>query len=63
MDKVVDHLLVFKGNGEIKDFPGNYTQYREFGGEKTEVRGKGLEVREYFRTLISIPNNPLSACV
>ena len=30
MDKVVDHLLVFKGDGEIKDFPGNYTQYREW---------------------------------
>ncbi|WP_027450543.1 ABC-F family ATP-binding cassette domain-containing protein [Xylanibacter brevis] len=30
MDKVVDHLLVFKGNGEIKDFPGNYTQYRQW---------------------------------
>ncbi len=30
MDKVVDHLLVFKGNGEIQDFPGNYTQYREW---------------------------------
>ena len=30
MDKVVDHLLVFKGQGEIKDFPGNYTQYREW---------------------------------
>ena len=30
MDKVVDHLLVFKGNGEIKDFPGNYTQYRSW---------------------------------
>ena len=30
MDKVVDHLLVFKGNGVIKDFPGNYTQYREW---------------------------------
>ena len=29
MDKVVDHLLVFKGNGVIDDFPGNYTQYRE----------------------------------
>ena len=28
MDKVVDHILVFKGNGEVKDFPGNYTQYR-----------------------------------
>jgi ATP-binding cassette subfamily F protein uup len=30
MDKVVDHLLVFKGEGDIKDFPGNYTQYREW---------------------------------
>ena len=41
MDKVVDHLLVFKGDGVIKDFPGNYTQYREFsrsveGGEWSE---------------------------
>ena len=33
MDKIVDHLLVFKGQGEIQDFPGNYTQYREW---KTE---------------------------
>ena len=30
MDKVVDHLFVFKGDGEVKDFPGNYTQYREW---------------------------------
>ena len=30
MDKVVDHLLVFKGEGDIKDFPGNYTQYRQW---------------------------------
>lgn len=30
MDKVVDHLLVFKGDGGVKDFPGNYTQYREW---------------------------------
>ena len=30
MDKVVDHILVFKGNGVVKDFPGNYTQYREW---------------------------------
>ena len=36
MDKVVDHLLVFKGQGEVKDFPGNYTQYREW--EKTLPR-------------------------
>ncbi len=30
MDKVVDHLLVFNGGGDIRDFPGNYTQYREW---------------------------------
>ena len=30
MDKIVDHLLVFRGEGEIKDFPGNYTQFREW---------------------------------
>ena len=51
MDKVVDHLLVFRGDGVIKDFPGNYTQYRAFSGEwreeKIEVRGKRSEVREY----------------
>lgn len=29
MDKVVDHLLVFRGNGQVKDFPGNYTQFRD----------------------------------
>src|SRR5699024_2494124 len=28
MDKVVDHLMVFNGQGDIRDFPGNYTQYR-----------------------------------
>ncbi|HNQ28095.1 MAG TPA: ATP-binding cassette domain-containing protein, partial [Aquaticitalea sp.] len=30
MDKIVDHLFVFKGNGSIEDFPGNYTDYREY---------------------------------
>ena len=30
MDKVVDHLLVFNGKGDVKDFPGNYTQYRDY---------------------------------
>ena len=47
MDKVVDHLLVFKGNAEIDDFPGNYTQYRnmpkedanEKAGEHANVQG------------------------
>ena len=36
MDKVVDHLLVFKGEGEIKDFPGNYTQYRQWSKEPSQ---------------------------
>jgi len=36
MDKVVDHLLVFKGDGIIKDFPGNYTQYRDWQSLKSE---------------------------
>ena len=34
MDKVVDHLLVFNGEGDIRDFPGNYTQYRAWREEK-----------------------------
>ena len=38
MDKVVDHLLVFKGEGEIQDFPGNYTQYREWS--RLQVKGE-----------------------
>ena len=36
MDKVVDHLLVFKGKGEIQDFPGNYTQFRDFQKMKSK---------------------------
>lgn len=39
MDKVVDHLLVFQGNGIIKDFPGNYTQYREWKALKPKEEG------------------------
>ena len=44
MDKVVDHLLVFKGEGEIQDFPGNYTQYREWSrlqAKEEEASAKG----------------------
>lgn len=55
MDKVVDHLLVFKGDGSIKDFPGNYTQYREWsalkGSEEKEQSNEGAsgkkEKKEY----------------
>ena len=40
MDKIVDHLLVFNGNGDIKDFPGNYTQYRMWQALKPEEEKK-----------------------
>ena len=43
MDKVVDHLLVFKGEGEILDFPGNYTQYREWCRLQPKTEGEGAE--------------------
>ncbi|MFW9607205.1 MAG: ribosomal protection-like ABC-F family protein [Prevotella sp.] len=51
MDKVVDHLLVFKGKGVIKDFPGNYTQYREWEGlkakEDDKAQAKSKEKTDY----------------
>lgn len=38
MDKIIDHLLVFEGQGRIKDFPGNYTQYREWASLQTQEK-------------------------
>jgi len=43
MDKVVDHLLVFKGDGVIKDFPGNYTQYRQWAALKSKEESEKKE--------------------
>lgn len=40
MDKLVEHLFVFEGNGEIRDYPGNYTQYREW--QKEEDKKKAI---------------------
>ena len=40
MDKVVDHIFVFKGDGEIKDFPGNYTDYRDWREEEKAAAAK-----------------------
>jgi len=50
MDKVVDHLMVFKGNAELKDFPGNYTDYREWNElmeeqEREEKKSKEQRVK------------------
>lgn len=48
MDRVVDHLLVFKGDGVINDFPGNYSQYREWSAlqSKETVKAKDNESKE-----------------
>jgi len=48
MDRLVDHLFVFEGNGEVKDFPGNYTQYRLWvkEREKLPVTSYRLPVKE-----------------
>jgi ATP-binding cassette subfamily F protein uup len=42
MDKVVDHLLVFKGEGQIEDFPGNYSDYRSYEDSKPHISKKEI---------------------
>ena len=44
MDKVVDHLMVFNGNADIRDFPGNYTQYRDW--KETKEQQEKEEVKK-----------------
>ena len=46
MDKVVDHLLVFRGDGEIKDFPGNYTQYRQWSALQSQTDSAPKKAKE-----------------
>ena len=40
MDRCINHLFVFKGNGEIKDFPGNYTEYRAWAAEQEKIKAQ-----------------------
>ena len=56
MDKVVDHLLVFKGEGEIQDFPGNYTQYREWCRLQPKTEGEGAEKKATKPTAKELPS-------
>lgn len=46
MDKVVDHLLVFKGQGDIRDFPGNYSEYRDWKLAKAEHDKEAAKPKE-----------------
>ena len=50
MDKVVDHLLVFQGNGVIRDFPGNYTQYRQWQSLKTSQPDQSVRTNQNSQT-------------
>ena len=54
MDKVVDHVFVFNGNGDIKDFPGNYTEYRDWREEEKALAAKETEkstaTKQVYRT-------------
>ncbi len=43
MDKVVDHLLVFRGQGDVRDFPGNYSQFREWDDERLRLEREQAE--------------------
>ena len=53
MDKVVDHILVFKGQGNIQDFPGNYTQYRSYEANKSQEANEAYKANEANK-----PNKP-----
>jgi ATP-binding cassette subfamily F protein uup len=56
MDKVVDHLLVFKGNADIQDFPGNYTQYREW----KEIQSQNAKAEESAKQKLNPPTEKVA---
>jgi len=54
MDKIVDHLLVFEGQGRVKDYPGNYTQYRDWQEQlDDEEKAKKKTVKAVVETVIT----------
>ncbi|MBQ2192857.1 MAG: ABC-F family ATP-binding cassette domain-containing protein [Prevotella sp.] len=57
MDKVVDHLLVFRGQGDIKDFPGNYTQYREWQSQQPQPSQNVQKAQKPQQTPTSQPHD------
>jgi len=49
MDKIVDHLFVFEGDGIIKDFPGNYTEYRDWEEDRSKTEQSSVKVDKPLR--------------
>ncbi|MBR4526839.1 MAG: ABC-F family ATP-binding cassette domain-containing protein [Bacteroidaceae bacterium] len=56
MDKVVDHLLVFHGDGKVKDFPGNYTQFREWEKLESMREDASHKVKQESKAAVSSTN-------
>ena len=56
MDKVVDHLLVFHGDGKVKDFPGNYTQFREWEKLESMREDASHKVKQDSKAAVSATN-------
>lgn len=59
MDKVVDHLLVFRGNADLKDFPGNYTQYRDWKEVQDQLEKEAEAARQPKQAPVPEKNNRL----
>ena len=57
MDKVVDHLLVLRGNADLKDFPGNYTQYRDWKEVQDQLEKEAEAARQPKQTSVPEKNN------
>lgn len=60
MDKVVDHLLVFQGNAKVKDFPGNYTDYRQWSELKKTEAQEAQKLQEEVEKEAAKSQGPLS---
>lgn len=60
MDRLVDHLFVFEGEGEIRDFPGNYSQYREWQKDKEVFIGEEKKPEAHKQTQVQNQKRKLS---
>lgn len=58
MDKVVDHLLVFKGQGDIRDFPGNYSDYRDWKEAKAQKEKEAEKTKEEKTSRVRLNDKP-----
>jgi ATP-binding cassette subfamily F protein uup len=61
MDKMVDHLFVFEGEGVIRDFPGNYTEYRNKVEEENRLESKGIQIQPFAAKETIVESSPVAA--